>query len=76
MENTPLELSIDRFEDRYAVCETQDGETLLLPREKLPANAAQGDILIIDGDVITIDKERTARVREENYDLFSKLMKN
>ena len=35
---------IDRFEDNIAVLEA-DGEMVEIPREKLPAEAREGDIL-------------------------------
>lgn len=42
-----MQLIIDRFENDFAVCEYEEGKTLDLPRDLLPANAKEGDVLRI-----------------------------
>lgn len=50
---------IDRFEGAYAICEKESGEMLRIEKSKLPSEASEGDMIIIDGDRITIDREET-----------------
>jgi len=52
---------IDRFEGDFAVCEKEDRTMLNVKRSKLPANAKEGDVLIIEGDTIKIDAAETAK---------------
>jgi uncharacterized Zn finger protein len=59
-----MQLIIDRFEDDIAVCEKSDRSMVNIPRQKIPANAKEGDVLIIEGDDIRIDSIET-RKREE-----------
>ncbi len=42
---------IDRIENNIAVCETEDGEMVNIPLNKLPEGAAEGDILRSAGDM-------------------------
>jgi len=42
-------LIIDRFEGDFAIVETSDGN-VNIPRADIPANAKEGDILVIDLD--------------------------
>ena len=44
-----LHYAIDRFEDNgWAVLERPDGETFNVPREWLPEDAEEGDVLSVD----------------------------
>lgn len=57
-------LIIERFEGNTAVIE--DGEkNFEVIRDKLPANAREGDVLKIVGEVFEIDKEKTEIRRKE-----------
>ena len=56
-----MRVVIDRFEGDFAVCEQEDRNMLNIQRSKLPANAKASDVLIIDGDMITIDAAETAQ---------------
>lgn len=60
---------IDRFEEEFVVIEI-DGKIEDYPRHSIPSEAEVGDVLIIDGDVITIDKDETEKRRKR----ISKLM--
>ncbi len=66
---------IDRFEDNIAVLEA-DGEMVEIPREKLPAEAREGDILNFADGIYTIDEkatnERRSAVRSRLYRLMNK----
>ena len=59
-----MELVIDRFEERYAVCEDENRTIVNMDRSKLPAGAKEGDVLAVEGDNMSIDREKT-REREE-----------
>lgn len=64
---------IDRFEDNFAVVVTDDNDILNILRDKIPLDAAEGDFICIDGSVIKIDHEETARRRKssnKNLDLW------
>lgn len=58
---------IDRFEEKYAVCEREDKTILNIPRYKLPLEAKEGDCLeMIDGfykinQEITAEKKKNLR---------------
>ena len=56
---------IDRFEGELAVVEFDD-EMKDIPKSKLPKEAKVGDVLIFDGDKITISKEETNKVKKRN----------
>ncbi|MCX6003338.1 MAG: DUF3006 domain-containing protein [Chloroflexi bacterium] len=58
-----MRVVIDRFEGDFAVCEKEDRTMLNVKRSKLPANIKESDVLIIDGDTITIDPAETAKKR-------------
>ena len=59
-----MELIIDRFEGKVAVCEKPDRTMVNIPRNRLPAEAKEGDVLIVEGDNIRIDPAATARRRQ------------
>lgn len=39
-------LTIDRFENEKAVLKTEDGATMIWPKNKLPANLKEGAVII------------------------------
>ncbi|MFA2567616.1 DUF3006 domain-containing protein [Bacillus wiedmannii] len=63
---------IDRFEGALAVIEINN-ITIDVPRSKLPSNVKEGDILIIENDTYTIDKNETDKRRCEIQNLIDKL---
>ncbi|HDR7621848.1 DUF3006 domain-containing protein [Bacillus mycoides] len=63
---------IDRFEGELAVIEINNS-TIDVPKSKLPSTAKEGDVLIIEGDKYTIDKDETDKKRREVQDLMDKL---
>lgn len=63
---------IDRFEGDFAVCEKEDRTMLNVKRNKLPANAKEGDVLIIEGDTTRIDSTETTKRKKATQ----KLMEN
>lgn len=70
-----MKVTIDRFEGKFAVCEKENREMIDIERDKLPKEAKEGDILIINRDVITVDREQTKKRKEEIQDLFNRLKK-
>ena len=66
---------IDRFEGELAVVEFDD-EMKDIPKSKLPKNANVGDVLIFDGDKITISKEETNKLKKEIDDLMDELFED
>lgn len=57
-------LIIDRIEDGIAVIE-QDGGHFDVPREKLAADAREGDIVIFRDGIYVPDKDATEKRRRE-----------
>ena len=60
-----MKVSIDQFEGKFAICEKENGETFDLEKKLLPEGAKPGDVLDIDGDLITIDTGETEKRKEE-----------
>jgi len=56
---------IDRFEGNYAVCEDENRQMVNIEREKIPAEAREGHVLIQQGDEYFIDLEETNRRKEK-----------
>ncbi|MGE7662994.1 DUF3006 domain-containing protein [Peribacillus sp. NPDC097197] len=67
---------IDRFEGKIAVVEIDGGDMKDIPKSSLPKGAKVGDMLIIDGDNITISKEATEKLRKEIDDLMDELFED
>ena len=63
---------IDRFEGSLAVLETDDG-MINVERSLLPENAAEGDVLILDGSW-NVDTAATEQRRERTRKRLKKLM--
>lgn len=59
-----MKVIIDRFEGQYAVCEDEDQKMINIEIDKLPQGVKEGDVLIIEGDNIKVDKEETEIRRE------------
>ncbi|MET3317271.1 UNVERIFIED_ORG: hypothetical protein ABIC97_000355 [Peribacillus simplex] len=67
---------IDRFEGKIAVVEIDGGDLKDFPKSSLPKGAKVGDMLIIDGDKITISREGTEKLRQEIDDLMDELFED
>ncbi|MFA4941618.1 MAG: DUF3006 domain-containing protein [Patescibacteria group bacterium] len=53
------QLTIDRFEGEKAVLKTENGETIIWPKENLPADAKEGAVLFFQiSDSEEIEKEK------------------
>jgi hypothetical protein len=68
-----MKVTIDRFEGDFAVLEKPDRTMMNMKHDKLPAGAKEGDILIIEGDMITIDMAETVKRKKEIKDLMKEL---
>jgi hypothetical protein len=68
-----MRVIIDRFEGDFAVCEKEDRKMMNIKRDRLPPDAKEGDALIIEGDMITIDHAETTRRKNIVSKLFSGL---
>ena len=76
-----MPFTLDRFEDNgLAVLETYDGDSVVVPRARVPPEAREGDVLleldasVIDGDVrYAVDFEATERRRREVGELRTSL---
>lgn len=54
-----MRVIIDRFEGKYAVCEKEDRSMVNIEKDKLPPEAREGDVLVLEGDKIYIDAVTT-----------------
>ncbi|WP_374048761.1 DUF3006 domain-containing protein [uncultured Clostridium sp.] len=64
-----LKLIIDRFEGEFAVCENEEGKMINISRNKLPKEAKEGDVIIIEKEKVYIDVEETERLKREIEEL-------
>lgn len=63
---------IDRFEDKFAVVEMEDGNIENILLSKIPRDAKEGDVLNID-ERITINYEETKK-KKQNIEEITKDM--
>lgn len=68
-----MRVVIDRFEGNFAVCEKDNREMINIEKDKIPSNAKEGDVLIIDGNSIKIDKRETEKRKKEVEQLLNEL---
>ena len=71
-----MKLIIDRFEGIYAVCELENGEFIDVPKEDIPKEAKEGDILIKTDNGYCVDKMATENKRKEIKERMNKLFKD
>lgn len=62
----PVQLSFDRFEGKLAVLASEDGASIDVPREWLPADAKPGDVLSV---AFERDAAATARLAAETREI-------
>ncbi|SHG89014.1 DUF3006 domain-containing protein [Tepidibacter thalassicus] len=68
--------TIDRFENDLAVIELEDKTFITINKSKLPSNAKEGDVLIINKDKIEIDLTKTNKAKKEIDDLMDELFQS
>jgi hypothetical protein len=71
-----MQAIIDRFEGSLAVCEKPDRTMIQIPRSRLPSGAKEGDVIIIEGEIIRIDAAETAQRKIIAEESLKKLFKN
>lgn len=54
---------IDRFEGEFAVLEKEEGGTFDVPKSEI-IDAKEGDVVIFDNGIYTVDKEETKKRKE------------
>lgn len=64
---------VDRFEENYAVVETEDYKYINIDKKKLPSNCKEGDVLIMSSNGIIIDKEETRKRKEAIEEIMNNL---
>jgi len=67
---------IDRFESDTVVIEIEDGHTVDYPKHLLPIDAEVGDVVRIEGDHFTLDREETKKRRNEIDGLMDELFED
>lgn len=69
------EYIIDRFEGSFAVLEDSTGVMLNFPKDRLPDNAHEGDVLVLNEEngIFTIDSEATREKTEKIKELMDGL---
>ena len=70
-----MKVTIDRFEGKFAVCEQEDRTMVNILKDNIPQEAKEGDILVIEGDSISIDVEGTAERKKRISRLMDDLWK-
>jgi hypothetical protein len=70
-----MKVTIDRFEDDFVICEKDDRTMINIKKDKIPTNAKEGDILIIQGDNIKIDSDATIKRKGKIDSLMNDLWK-
>ena len=59
-----MQAIIDRFEGEYAVMEFEDGYKNI-PRQMLPPEAREGDVLVLKDENWMVDPEATSKRKEK-----------
>lgn len=62
-------LIIDRIEGEYLICEDQNKKMVKIRKEKAPAEAKEGMVIVFQGDKIIIDYEESKKLKKEIEDL-------
>ena len=70
-----MKVTIDRFEGEFAVCEQEDRTMINIRKDNIPQEAKEGDILIIEGESISINTARTAERKKRINRLMDGLWK-
>lgn len=71
-----IDVTIDRIEENYAVCEDDDEHVHFVELIKLPNGAKEGYVVtILDDGTVIINEAKTEKRRQEILQLQSKLFK-
>lgn len=67
---------VDRIEDGIAVLEDENMKHTEISSHKLPENAKEGSVLILNSDgSFTLDEAQTQKIKQKMLDLQKKLFK-
>ncbi len=73
-----MQMIIDRFEEGYALLELSPQQVIRVPRADLPADAHEGDVLLLTDGVYRVDAAETAnrkaRMKAKLHTLFRKTL--
>lgn len=58
-------LIIDRFEEKYAICEMEDKSSVKIPKYKLPLHCKEGDCLVQNSEGMYRKDSETTTNREK-----------
>ena len=70
-----MRVILDRFEGDCAVCEKGDRTMINIDRKKLPKGVKEGDVLVVDGEIVRGDRGDTTRRKEDVRKLMDELWK-
>lgn len=71
-----MQLVVDRIVAGIAICETTQRTMVEIPVQQFTEPLHEGDVVIKEGNKLSIDKEMTQRRKEEIGERFSRLLKN
>lgn len=71
-----MKMTVTEFDGDQAICETENRETVQVPRSRLPHAATIGDWLEWRGRSIRILREETQNRRQEINDLMDELFED
>lgn len=69
-----MKITIDRIEESWVVCETQEQDMITLSISLFPEDIKEGDILNYENDIITPNPELTKIKKAEVENRFWKLV--
>lgn len=61
---------IDRFEEGFALCEKDGEDFVKIPKELLPKEAKEGDVIVFSEEKYIIDINATEKRKKEINDKF------
>jgi len=66
-----IKITIDRFEGEKAVLKTDDNESIIWPRKKLPEGVREGTVIAFN---IGSDKEDAAKREQQAKDILNEIL--
>lgn len=69
-----MKYTIDRFERKFAILESENRSLKIIKKNQLPEGAKEGFCVFITSSGIVIDMEETNKQRLENETLFDSLI--
>ncbi|MCR1974763.1 DUF3006 domain-containing protein [Clostridium sporogenes] len=66
---------IDRFEENFAIVELEDKRIINIDKNIIPKKAKEGDVINIQGDIITLNEKESERLKKEIDELTEDMWK-